>query len=209
MTPSIVADGFARPLSLEEIEGGQAELQAREAARVQQYLDQTPEPRNLALALSLGEAEVLQFRNRVFRVPPVPYPSGLRLQAILRRLERLKGLPEDEAMLTELLGLLHEAVQLFHSLVRPATLWDRLFWRLRANPFLHATETEVGELLGFFSVCRTSSSVRPPNATPAVRSPSLTSPTTSRPSFSVSAGRRGWDRTAIRAPGGTSGWGPM
>jgi hypothetical protein len=169
------------------------DTQARLAATL---TDKIPEPVNRAYALALGGDSILRFRNRVFRVPPISYPAGLRLQVLHVRLRKVASGAnadgESDASLRELLAVLDEAARLCWSLCRPVSLWDRLFWRWLGNPFLGAASIqELGEIVGFFFECRTRSTVRlqPGEAEkPHVRSISRTN---SRSSSNTTAARLG------------------
>lgn len=157
-----VPDGFLRLLTPEESEAAQRQYVDEAAAAYAQLEGRIPAARNHRYALALQGVSVLQFGARVFHVPPVPYPAGVELQQIQHRLNKLsQGDDTDDAWKRDLLAVLDEAVAVFWDLIKPATPWDRLFWRWRPNPFLDdLSETEIGELLGFFSACRTRSRVR-------------------------------------------------
>lgn len=155
-------DGFARPLTLEEIEGGQRDILERDRERIEAITRRIPAPENHEYALSLQGVTELHFGSRTFRIPPVPFPAGVRLQHVQQRLGKIKGSDEADAdVMRDLLGVLEEAVDVFWSLIEPVSLWDRLVWRWRANPFLECTENEIGELLGLFCACRMRSRIRP------------------------------------------------
>lgn len=160
---------------------------------------------NLEAATTAHDSGYVEFdlkhRRRRFRVPPVPYRDGVRLLVLDRHVARLQAkLNADEKneinddttlrALAELADTLTELVTLFHALVRPVTLWDRLTWWLQRNPFLTAEANEIGELRRFFSGARTRCRVR---WTASIRAPSYlrsTWPMNSRRLSLASAG--GW-----------------
>lgn len=125
----------------------------------------TVEVKNVAAAAFLESISVLQFRNSLYHVPPIPWAVGLQLQRCYIRLQNISILDEsadvNQSMknLEDLEVLMFEVVQFFKDLVRPLSPWQRLTWRWR-QPFLDVSQQELGELLGFFSACRMKSSVR-------------------------------------------------
>jgi hypothetical protein len=141
-----------------------------QAAMAEQATAREPANRNLGPVLDLSRPLPLEFRGQTYLVPPVPYAVGVALVGLQERVRRLQGQPESEETLTELRDILHDAVALFPSLVRP-TGWRRLFRRVLPNPFRKASEFEIGELIGFFSGCRMRSGVRHPSPTMGPRSP--------------------------------------
>lgn len=138
-----------RRLTEAQLEHAQAEL------RGEQRPD-APEIANAATVLGLGEAGVLFFRGRAFRVPPVGYREGVRLQQLADRLAALAlaAAPDDEQV-----EAIDEMIAAFARLAHPVG-WRGWLRALLPNPFRHASEVEVGQLLAFFSHCRTRSSVR-------------------------------------------------
>lgn len=134
-----------------------------QAALAEEIRASEPEVRNLGPVQDLSGPLPLEFRGRTYLVPPVPFVFGVRLVGLQERVRKLQDQPESEEALDELRSILHEAVALFPSLVRP-TGWRRLFGRVLPNPFRNASEFEIGELMGFFSGCRMRSSVRHPSA---------------------------------------------
>lgn len=160
--------GHLRPTSREQI---------RKAASV--YRERLPDQRETKILNSdliigaLAVDSILSYRSIRYRVPPVGYKDGLRLQKLYRRSEEIAraarsekhpaGVDDDvtEADLSELYG---EMAALFHSLVRPTTIFQRVFWRWLPNPFANVTEADVIKLMGFFFTCRTKSTVRSSSA---------------------------------------------
>lgn len=120
---------------------------------------QAPRPVNLSRAEGLDEVRVLGYRARRFRVPPVPYYEAMNLLVLDQELAGI-GNPTTPAAMTRVAGIVAELALLFYRLVGPLTLFDRLTWRLRANPFLDIGLGEVGSLTRFFSIAGTRSSVR-------------------------------------------------
>jgi hypothetical protein len=133
-----------------------------------------PAPANMLLVKQLGTDTELWFRGRRFRVPPVGFKDGAELSEIETKFynfavqeKRLAALKEggDQIdvpyeMLKDQLELMEKTVALFRKLVRPWGAIERLLWPFLSNPFEAATETEVGQLLGFFWSCRRKSGVR-------------------------------------------------
>ena len=160
-----------------------------------------PDPKNREYALALRGISVLRFRNRVFHVPPVSYPAGLRLQELHLKLKKIGEGNEDADTLRELLAVLEEAAAIMWGMCEPVAWVDRLFWRWLSNPFVDATQQELGELLGFFFACRTRSTVRLHTETPLTLLDRSISRTTSASSSRSTGRRRGSATTAIRRRG--------
>jgi len=139
-----------------------AELEeiAREQYRAR-YTDRgRPEVRNGRAVLMLAEPERLYYRGRAYEVRPVPYTAGIRLLEMQERFRAFAEAPPTAESVREYARLCREATRLFRRLVRPYGV-RRLIWPLCRNPFRDATEAEIGGLVGFFSMHRTRSSVRP------------------------------------------------
>ena len=124
-------------------------------------------PRNTVPTLLALGAERLAFAYRgvAYEVLPVSFADGIRLSEARAALEAA----EDEDRLTpEVARDAGRALAFVASLapryLRPLRWWRRLLWaaRVRVNPYRRATETEVGQLLGFFLGCRTMSRARSP-----------------------------------------------
>lgn len=142
---------------------------------------------NVDAAMALDQTSVVRYRGRGYRVPPVPYDQGLQLQRLHLELLALTKdeAPETAEQLEQVLVILQDLLPLFKQLCRPTALFERLTWRWR-RPFDDASQSELGELLGFFSACRTKSTVEFPHAM-GRRSASLsTRSTILRPSFGTS-----------------------
>jgi hypothetical protein len=100
---------------------------------------------NLENALALGQPLPLDFRGTEYRVRPLSYRNGLELERAEKSLNRWRSNPAqnvDEVDEHEI-DLL-QTLALFHSLLEPVP---------ESNPFLDASPSEVGELLGFFFAC--------------------------------------------------------
>lgn len=143
-----------RPSGLWLAEGNQRLYAKATGAGPAPKLKPQPEPLNVQPTLELGGSMELTFRGVSYIVPPVPFKAGIELSALWTRLENLDG--KDPGELAEILTRL---VKLFRTLVRPRGMLRRLFWRFTRNPFASASPREVGQLVGFFSVCRALSGV--------------------------------------------------
>jgi hypothetical protein len=135
--------------------------------------------KNVGTVLALEASGRFAYRGKSYVVPPVPYTQGLQLHQIFLRLQALGSKQENEAALQELFSLMSAAVMLFKGLVRPTSWWQRLTWRWQ-QPFADVTEKEVGELMGFFFVCRMKSSIVIPGVisseVESLSTPLMTSP---------------------------------
>jgi hypothetical protein len=157
---------------------------------------------NIEAATQGHDWGVLFFRRRHFWVPPVPYRQGLWLLALDQELRRLGDAPNTKQNILQAMAVVKEMLNIFHTLVRPRTRFDKLFWRWRDNPFLHAEMGEINVLRNFFCSARTTSSVR---ALRSIRAPSFLRRTWPTPSRSLSIGtQRGWDLTETPAAGLTT-----
>lgn len=116
---------------------------------------------NAVAATAMGVDAVLPFNNRLYDVPPVPWPDGIVLQKIRNESERLKGRMGEPEVPDRVYALLERSVDVMGGLIRPRGRFRRFAWRLglRRNPFRNCSEKEVGELLDFFWVCRMKSNV--------------------------------------------------
>lgn len=114
---------------------------------------------NVEAATTEHDEYLLRYRARVFRVPPVPYKQGLWLLALDQELRRLGKLEATQENVSRTYVVVEDMLTIFHQLVRPHSLFDKLFWRWRANPFLHAEIGEINVMRGFFCSARTNSSV--------------------------------------------------
>lgn len=179
----------AIPISREALDAIQARRrQEREARLMDAPVAQVI---NTDTVASLGQPDTLEYRGRVYRVPPLSYVDGMECRSLNLRIATLgRSLrlttkhmaaladqdvsDENEARLQHLLtvydrdigamvGLCERAVRKMKRLVRPIGLWARLTWWYR-QPFLQAEDEEISELLGFFSSRRISRPIRHPRA---------------------------------------------
>ena len=117
------------------------------------------------LRLAFAESAPIQYRGRYYDVAPVSFEDGLRLveaRAAVLALEEAVG-PTAESS-AAYLSSMRLIVNVAPRYLVPVARVRRLFWRLRIrrNPFRNATDSEVGQLLGFFLTSRTMSRVRLP-----------------------------------------------
>lgn len=131
-----------------------------------------PTVANVESATTEHSHGLVRYRGRVFRVPPVPYKQGLWLLALDQELRRLNNMLANEENIRHTVAVIASMLEVFHSLVRPDTLYDRLTWRWRDNPFLHAEINEVNELTRFFCLTRMS---LPIEGSVAIRAPQFIS----------------------------------
>lgn len=119
---------------------------------------------NYGPVMGLLDGDLLVYRERSYRSPPVSYRDGVRLFEIADRLAKMVGRAGEDAA-AQMRAIVHvqgEAVRLFHALVTP-TDWRRFIPRaLLPNPFRSASPQEVDDLLGFFWTRQTTSTVRLP-----------------------------------------------
>lgn len=139
----------------------------------------------MAAARSVHEGRALQYNGRLYAVPPVPFAAGLELQGLVVELNALQSEDWTEGVAVRLMEFCQSATRLFRRLVRPVGWYQRLVWRARRNPFRDASEGEIGQLLGFFFSCRTTSTVRHE----VQAGPPSTSPTSSMGSATSTGGR--------------------
>ena len=125
--------------------------------------------KNVSLATNLEADALLSYRKVLYTVAPVPYPAGLRLQEIHVLIGKLGDI-EEQAIKNQDTEQLHvvydrlkevmtEGRNIYRTLIRPKSLGRRLVWRWLSNPFANCSQTEFGELLNFFSECRTRSGI--------------------------------------------------
>jgi hypothetical protein len=121
-------------------------LAAQGAAELKrERTNSAPREINAAHALDLGQRIPLEWDGVTYRVAPISWRDGVRLNVLSGRIQELeKGGAETNA--AELVKTVDEALNLFYMLLDP---------RPPENPFLIATPWEVGQLLAFFFMCRT------------------------------------------------------
>lgn len=128
------------------------------------------EVRNTAVAADINAPSLVTFRGTAYKVEALPYRLGLQFHEIHLEIDRLAKLeekaeatgtisPEAQAThLEQLLACYERAVVLFWEAAIPLAWWKRRRYR-KVNPFLDCSQQELGELLGFFFMCRMKSSV--------------------------------------------------
>jgi hypothetical protein len=161
------------PIAKEQLERTQQWLRS-ELKLVGGTEEAKPVPANLRLVEALVGDELLRYRGRRFRVKPVGFIEGARLSVLetryanltIKEKERNEKKERGERVelnmdeIKETLDVLEDTIKLFRDLVEPRGWFERLLWPMLKNPFDNATEKEIGELLGFFFVCRMKSGVR-------------------------------------------------
>lgn len=152
--------------------------------RVLRFKEPINIPANTSTVLGTTSVSVLEFRGAFYKVKPVGYRPGLQMQTVqfelaglVRALENLSELPSvmeldpvsageqaaaTDELMEKLMEKMDEAAQLMKLNCKPLSLLQRLFlWPLPShNPFSAASQAELGDLLSFFSACRTKSSVQ-------------------------------------------------
>lgn len=122
-----------------------------------------PAPRNLRPTLIvIGERGLeLPYRGVMYELRPVSFPDGLRLLEARNAIEEA-GAGSDAASVKAIGSALRTVVGMTRRYLRPRGRLRGLRWRLRLsrNPFRRATESEVGEILGFFLASRMMSRAR-------------------------------------------------
>lgn len=111
------------------------------------------------------------FRGRNWEVPPISATDGIRIFELLHTLDEFKRKAPDGS--DDLVGLyatfLRESLKIIRRCLKPERgRLRRLFWRVRLsrNPWNTASDVEIGEILGFFWMCRTRSGDRRSNGNP-------------------------------------------
>lgn len=137
----------------------------REQTRLKEELLVAPVLRqvNTPNVLRLNESSTFLFRGRKYHVNPVSFKLGAELQGIRIRIAEVAPLMDEaESVLPEYVALCQQACALMWQECIPDDPRERVRKRVRKgyNPLLHATDGEVGMLMGFFSKLRMLSSVR-------------------------------------------------
>ena len=119
------------------------------------------EPVNEQAVLALLEYRALEFAGRAYRVPPIDYIDGVRLQRLVRLRLTLDGKTPDESTIAQYETLVRDIVRVCGPLLLPMG-WRRWVWRLmgKPNPLKRATEAELGAVLDFLFRCRMTGRVR-------------------------------------------------
>ena len=124
-----------------------------------------PPPANGRPALVLLGSEsyqVVAFGGRGYELGHVSFEDGIRLVGAKATVEALDESDPTPENVEAYLAALRLIVRMAPRYLLPVERARRLLWRLRLlrNPFRHATDREVGQLLGFFLACRMRSRVR-------------------------------------------------
>ena len=115
---------------------------------------------NVANALHFSDPEILEYRGKSYPIEPISATDGLRLMQLGAEIEAASANPgTGPKALGQFVSLYRKLVRTIGRLARPSG-WRGVAWRLRPNPFRHATMGEVKEILTFFGRCQTRSSVR-------------------------------------------------
>jgi hypothetical protein len=122
----------------------QVEQFAREEY-ARQYGNAAPaKVRNAQALVALGEPRAYRWRGHTYRVPPVPFREGARLNIIAQALHECDELPADEQMLVRAAAVTSARAILPHIARR--TGWRRF---LPFNPFRRAHIGDVREWIAF------------------------------------------------------------
>lgn len=122
----------------------------------------SPRIANVGAVLGLGGADYFHFRGVTYRVQPLGFEDGCKLQDLTQQLGEFA---RQNVSPMECLALLRSIADVFRSIATPAKGIRRILWKFGLpfqNPFRAASQQELGELLGFFLGRRTMSSVRLP-----------------------------------------------
>jgi hypothetical protein len=172
-----------------------AVLDALQARALHRAALRQPPPANVEAATTAHDEGLVEYRGRVYRLRPVDYRTGLRLQVLDFELKQLHLHQPTPEVAAQALLVLDAMIALLDALViRP--WWHRLL-RRRWSLFHDAEEGELRALAGFFSPARMRF---PVSVRGSVRAPAWVQPTwqTGSPSSRVGI-RAGWRRTAIPA----------
>jgi hypothetical protein len=174
-----------------------------------------PEIKNVGATLFMVDPLRIPFRGRVYEAPPLPFKQGVKLLKIQARIEamaaREEGAAAQETKLDEYLEVLRDAATLLRRNLRPDRgRLRRMRWRLgvTGNPFIHATEHELAQLVGFLSLSRTSLAISS-QAETADREGASESISSNGSASSSENIQPGSDRTGSRFRGGTSATGSV
>lgn len=124
-----------------------------------------PQQRNVEQVLSLGSVRYITYRDRTYRIPPVPYKLGQKvLDLYVKILADAKqvALTGQQGPADAFYKKMDRMATLLWSHIRPVGKIRRMFWRLKLtkNPFRSASEEEMKAITDFFLQGRTTSSVR-------------------------------------------------
>jgi len=146
------------------------ERMARQAYAREFPADAAPSvaPKNVRVTrLLLGDTLKVEYRGVTYELGHVSVLDGLVLQEARIAIERADRAQTDLDRLTpdvmrDYYAALRRVTELAPRYLIPTGRVRRMVWRLGLvpNPFRRATESEVGQLLGFFLACPTRSRVR-------------------------------------------------
>lgn len=139
-----------------------------------------PELANLTPALYLTGPLRVPFRGRMWSAH-VSFDDGVKAVDIAQRINRTRKAEDMEGLMAAVRDARHLASRLLRRY--PERWWHKLgrVTGLRRSPVRDWTEKEVGEIIGFFLMCRTTSRVG--GSTRLAPSETWTSSTSSRSSF--------------------------
>jgi hypothetical protein len=140
------------PLSPERLAEVQQELR-------EQFKESAPAVKNRDAVAHFTATGTFVYRGLRYVARPVGYQAGVDLQLAQIRAQQLSGQPDTPETLREFAAMAGRLARIFDQHARPVALWRRLLRPLLGNPFRSMTESEAGTLHGFFSGCRTRSSV--------------------------------------------------
>ncbi len=125
---------------------------------------EAPPPANGRPALQVLGADTfhIPYRGRLYELGHVSFEDGIRLveaRTAITAPSDDDATPEKVAAYLQAMRFVVRLAPRYMVPVRPVR---RFFWRLRLrrNPFRTATDSEVGQFLGFFLACRTRSRVQ-------------------------------------------------
>lgn len=137
------------------------EVQARwEKRRARHRTDRSqqpppPRPQNVQQVLDLGSLVYFRWRGRTYGVPPLPWKDGAALlDAYLEAQNLGERITRKNAL--EYYKTLERMSHIMWRCSRPVGLVRRFLKKVKAlrNPYLKASESEIGELAVFFLGCR-------------------------------------------------------
>jgi hypothetical protein len=135
-------------------------------------IDMPSAQRNVEQILAIGSTRYITFRNRTFRIPPLPYKLGQRvLDLHIKILADAKqvAMTGDKKAMDAFYKKQGQMAKLLWSHIRPMGKIRRLLWRIGGmrNPFKQASEAEMKQITDFFLQGRMTSSVRSMSETEA------------------------------------------
>jgi hypothetical protein len=164
-----------------------------------------PVPANLDLATTFHDEGILTYRNRLYRVRPVPYRNGIGIMALAFELRQLGQYEPTDEVVRQTHKVVMALLDEFWLLIIPPWWMRFVPKRWRRNPFRDAELPEIEALVSFFSPARMR---YPVMGRRSVRAPAWASTTwlTDSPSLRVGI-HAGWRRTARPAVTSITSWG--